>query len=84
MGIGGWGLRIGDWAKSPIPIIISILFLINCKKLILTNKKLFIINLIKKTLYMAEIKFIFGGIKTIIQCNINEKMDDIYNKYTKK
>ena len=30
---------------------------------------------------MVEIEFIYGGIKTIIQCNINEKMNDIYNKY---
>ena len=30
---------------------------------------------------MVEVEFIYGGIKTIIQCNINEKMNDIYNKY---
>ena len=30
---------------------------------------------------MVEVEFIYGGIRTIIQCNINEKMNDIYNKY---
>ena len=30
---------------------------------------------------MVEVEFIFNSIKTIIQCNINEKMNDIFNKY---
>ena len=30
---------------------------------------------------MVEVEFNFNDIKTIIQCNINEKMNDIYNKY---
>ena len=33
---------------------------------------------------MAEIEFIYKNIKTIIQCNINEKMNDISNKYLTK
>ena len=33
---------------------------------------------------MVEVEFIFNSIKTIIQCNINEKMNDIFNKYVIK
>ena len=33
---------------------------------------------------MIEVEFIFNGIKTIIQYNINEKMNNIYNKYLTK
>ena len=33
---------------------------------------------------MVEVEFIFNGIKTIIQCNINEKMKDICNRYINK
>ena len=33
---------------------------------------------------MAEIEFIYNGIKTVIQCNINEKMKDIINKFVIK
>jgi len=27
LGIGDWGLGIGDWAQSPIPIQIKIIFI---------------------------------------------------------
>ena len=30
---------------------------------------------------MVEVEFIYDGNKTIIQSNINEKMNDIFNKY---
>ena len=33
---------------------------------------------------MAEIELNYDSIKTIIQCNTNEKMNDIYNKYLTK
>ena len=31
---------------------------------------------------MAEIEFNFNGVKTIIQCNTNDTMKDIMNKYS--
>ena len=33
---------------------------------------------------MAEVEFNYNSIKTIIQCDINEKMIDIFNKYIVK
>ena len=33
---------------------------------------------------MAEVEFIYKGIKTIIQCNINEKMKYIYKRFKDK
>ena len=30
---------------------------------------------------MAEVEFIYNGEKIIIQCNLNDKMKDIFNKY---
>ena len=33
---------------------------------------------------MAEVEFIYNGINTIIQCNLNEKMKDIYNRFKDK
>ena len=33
---------------------------------------------------MVEVEFIFNGIKTIIQCNLYDKMKDILNKYSIK
>ena len=33
---------------------------------------------------MAEVEFNFKSKKIIIQCNINDKMNDIYNKYMEK
>ena len=33
---------------------------------------------------MAEIEFILDSLKTVIQCNINDKMKDICNRYAVK
>ena len=33
---------------------------------------------------MAEVEFIYNGIKTVIQCNINEKMKDICQRFKDK
>ena len=44
-----------------------------CKIIIYYN------NLIK----MADIEFIYNGIKTIIQCELNTKMKDICNDFKK-
>ena len=33
---------------------------------------------------MAEVEFIYNGTKTIIQCNLNEKMKDIYKRFKDK
>ncbi len=33
---------------------------------------------------MVEVIFNFRGIETIIQCNINEKIKDIFNKFVNK
>ena len=30
---------------------------------------------------MTQIEFLYQGTNTIIQCNINEKMKDIFKKY---
>ena len=37
MGIGDWGLGIGDWAQSPIPIIILNIKLIYINKVLNYN-----------------------------------------------
>ena len=33
---------------------------------------------------MAEVEFIYNGVSTIIQCNLNEKMKDIFQKFKDK
>ena len=33
---------------------------------------------------MAKIEFIFNDIRTLIQCNEDEKINDIFNKYVIK
>ena len=33
---------------------------------------------------MVEVKFNFNEIQTIIQCNLNEKIEVIFRKYEKK
>ena len=33
---------------------------------------------------MAKVIFNFKGVETIIQCNINDKIKDIYKKYESK
>ena len=33
---------------------------------------------------MVEVEFILNGVKTLIQCNEDEKMNDIFNKYAIK
>ena len=33
---------------------------------------------------MVEVEFIYNGVKTVIQCYINDKMEDILNKFAVK
>ena len=33
---------------------------------------------------MAKVEFIFNDIRTLIQCNEDEKINDIFNKYVIK
>ena len=33
---------------------------------------------------MTQVEFIYNGVKTIIQCNLNEKMKDIFQRFKEK
>ena len=55
MGIGDWGLGIGDWAQSPIPNPHFILDFIN----ILNYKKIIFFHDFKKILKSKKYKNIF-------------------------